>query len=88
MRGSRRARRRRESEEPGPVGAGEPTPEEIRRVVEPVVEELGLELLDLKYGRGRTSALLRLVLDHPEAAVTVEACSRVSGAVGRLLDGL
>jgi len=56
--------------------------------VEPVVEEEGFELLDLAYGGGRSSAVLRLVLDHPEAAVTLQDCSRVSGAVGRRLDGL
>lgn len=65
-----------------------PDVEEIRRLVEPVVEDEGFELLDLVYAGGRARGVLRLVLDHPTAPVTVGDCSRVSGAVGRLLDGL
>jgi ribosome maturation factor RimP len=57
-------------------------------VVEPVVEEEGFELLEMVYAGGRANAVLRLVLDHPEASVTLDDCSRVSRAVGRLLDGL
>ncbi len=57
-------------------------------MVEPVVEDEGFELLEMVYAGGRGNAILRLVLDHPEASVTLDDCSRVSGAVSRLLDGL
>jgi ribosome maturation factor RimP len=56
--------------------------------VEPVVEDEGFELLEMVYAGRRANTLLRLVLDHPEASVTLDDCSRVSRAVGRLLDGL
>lgn len=88
MRGRHKARRRRDRDRSGSEGAVAPAPEEIRRLVEPVIEDEGFELLDLTYVGGRSNAVLRLVLDHPQAAVSVEDCSRVSGAVGRLLDGL
>ncbi len=82
MRGHQKTRGRRDRE------TRDPDLEEIRGIIEPVVEDEGFELLDLVYVRGRASAHLRLVLDHPEAAVTLDDCSRVSRAVGRLLDGL
>ena len=62
--------------------------EEIHRLIEPVVEDEGFELLELVYAGGRANSVLRLVLDHPAVPVTVVDCSRVSGAVGRFLDGL
>ena len=82
LRGREKVRSRRDRETRDPeVG-------DIQGIIEPVVEDEGFELLDLVYVRGRVSAVLKLVLDHPEAAVNLSDCSRVSRAVGRLLDGL
>ncbi len=57
-------------------------------MVEPVVEELGLELHRLDFAPTRGRAHLRLLIDRPQGLVSIEDCTRVSGAVGRLLDGL
>ena len=65
-----------------------PDREAIRSAIEPVVEEQGLELLRLDYGGSRGNTILRLMLDRTDGPVTLDDCSRVSGAVGRLLDGL
>jgi ribosome maturation factor RimP len=73
-------------------GVSLPSVEQIREAVEPVIEEEGFELLKLDLIGGKASAILRIRLDVPEASaaqgVTLDDCSRVSGAVGRLLDGL
>jgi ribosome maturation factor RimP len=65
-----------------------PGRDEVRQAVEPVVEELGLELHRLDFAPTRGRAHLRLLIDRPEGLVSLEDCTRVSGAVGRLLDGL
>jgi len=65
-----------------------PNPGEVRRVIEPVMEELGLDLIRLDFAPTRGHAHLRLVIDRTVGLVSVEDCTRASGAVGRLLDGL
>jgi ribosome maturation factor RimP len=82
---------RRRHQKP-PPGVSLPSVEQIREAVEPVIEEEGFELLKLDLVGGKANALVRIRLDVPEASaahgVTLDDCSRVSGAVGRLLDGL
>jgi ribosome maturation factor RimP len=56
--------------------------------IEPVVGELGLDLIRLDFAPTRGHAHLRLVIDRSEGRVSLEDCTRASGAVGRLLDGL
>jgi len=65
-----------------------PGRDEVLRVIEPVVEEMGLELHRLDFAPTRGRAHLRLLIDRPQGLVSLEDCTRVSGAVGRLLDGL
>ena len=65
-----------------------PDRDAIRRVIEPVVEEQGLELFRLDFAPTRGKAHLRILLDRPEGRVSLEDCTRVSGAVGRLIEGL
>ncbi len=75
-----------------PPGVPFPSVDQIRMAVEPVIEEEGFELLKLDLIGGKANALVRIMLDVPERSesqgVTLEDCARVSGAVGRLLDGL
>ena len=70
------------------TGAVLPDREEIRRAVEPVVEELGFELMKLDFAGTQGHAHLRLMLDRPGGLVSLDDCTQVSGAAGRLLDGL
>jgi ribosome maturation factor RimP len=65
-------------------------PEELRRLVEPVVAAHGLELVDAHYGRGPGRGRLQVVLDTTsgDGRVDVEQCARVSRELGHTLDAL
>ncbi len=59
--------------------------ERLIALVEPLVERLGYELVELEYGAGRGHAQLRVFIDAP-AGVGVEDCERVSREISALLD--
>ena len=59
--------------------------ENVWRVVEPVVEEQGLELVEVEFQRESQGWVLRLYIDHTDG-VGLEDCVRVSREVGDLLD--
>jgi ribosome maturation factor RimP len=54
-------------------------------LIEPLVERLGYELVELEYSAGRTSAVVRLFIDRPEG-IKVEDCERASREAAALLD--
>lgn len=58
--------------------------DEIRALLEPVVEAMGYELWGLEYLQGR-GAVLRLYIDREEG-ITVDDCSLVSHQVSGVLD--
>lgn len=63
-------------------------PEELRGLVEPVVQEAGLELVDLVLTRGRAPWLLRVTIDtcRGDGRVDVDRCAEISREVGTALD--
>lgn len=63
-------------------------PPELCRLIEPIVEANGFELVDLTLRRGRPPWLLRLVIDTPQGdgRVPVDRCAAVSREVGTQLD--
>ena len=63
-------------------------PEELREVIEPVVEAAGLELVDVALVRGRQPWGLRVTIDTPagDGRVPIEACAAVSREVATQLD--
>jgi ribosome maturation factor RimP len=63
-------------------------PEEMRALVEPIVDDHGLELVDADLRRGRAPWTLRVFVDTPEGdgRVPVEDCARVSREIGSHLD--
>jgi ribosome maturation factor RimP len=63
-------------------------PEEMRALIEPIVDEYGLELVDADLKRGRAPWTLRVIVDTPEGdgRVPVEECARVSREIGSHLD--
>jgi ribosome maturation factor RimP len=63
-------------------------PDEFRRVVEPVVQAHGLELVDAGIGRGPTRSLVRVVVDTPvgDGRVLLDECAAISREVGHGLD--
>ena len=60
--------------------------EEIRDMLAPTVEALGLELLGVEYAPSTGNAMLRLYIDKPEGGVGIEECESVSREVSALLD--
>ncbi len=63
-------------------------PEELRVLIEPVVEGSGCELVDVMITRGRHPWLLRVTIDTPDGdgLVSVESCARVSREIDTQLD--
>jgi len=59
--------------------------EAVRQLVEPIVEDLGLELVEVTYGNEQGRWILRLTIDGPEG-IGHEECRRVSEAVDGPLD--
>jgi ribosome maturation factor RimP len=60
---------------------------ELRRLVEPVVAEVGLELVELKLGGSSRRRTVRLDIDRAgPSGVDMDDCQRISGEVGRALD--
>ncbi|WP_406678417.1 ribosome maturation factor RimP [Moorella sp. ACPs] len=57
----------------------------IQSLVEPVLTEMGYELVDLQYGREGGRYILRLFIDRPEG-IGLDDCEKVSRAVGDILD--
>jgi ribosome maturation factor RimP len=63
-------------------------PEELRSLIEPVVDGAGLELVDVTLRRGRPPWLLRITVDTPEGdgRVLVDQCAVLSREIGTQLD--
>ena len=61
------------------------TGDELRQLLEPTIERLGYELVDLEVRLGSGNGLVRLFIDKPDG-VDLEDCERVSLAVSALLD--
>jgi ribosome maturation factor RimP len=63
-------------------------PEELRELIEPVVESSGLELVDVMVARTGRLRLLRVTIDTPQGdgRVSVERCADVSREIETHLD--
>jgi ribosome maturation factor RimP len=58
---------------------------EVADLVEPILGEMGFELLDVQYLPKHGRYVLRLYIDT-EGGVTIDDCARVSGEIGDLID--
>ena len=58
---------------------------EIERLIEPVLEEMGIELVDLEYLSGQGRRVLRIYADRP-TGINLDDCVAVSREIGPLLD--
>ncbi|MFK8029448.1 MAG: ribosome maturation factor RimP [Gammaproteobacteria bacterium] len=54
-------------------------------LLEPTVESLGYQLIDLEYNASSKHGLLRLYIGHPDG-ITVDDCQKVSHQVSGILD--
>ncbi len=64
-------------------------PEDLRRLIEPVVEDHGCELVDVESAGGSSRAgLLRITVDRKEGdgRVAIEKCAEISREIGTQLD--
>ncbi len=63
-------------------------PEELLALIEPVVEDHGLELVDVERSGGRAPRRLRVIVDNPngDGRVLVDLCATVSREIGTHLD--
>ncbi len=59
--------------------------QEVRQVVEPILQSQGLELAALEYQREAQGWVLRIYLDR-EGGITLDDCAEVSGEVGTVLE--
>ena len=61
------------------------TSDELRELLEPGIERLGYELVDIEVRLGGKSGLLRLTIDKPDG-IDLNDCEQVSHAASALLD--
>ena len=63
-------------------------PEQYKEIVEPVVDEHGLELLDIEISGGRGPKGIRITVDTPacDGRVDIDRCAKVSREIATLLD--
>jgi ribosome maturation factor RimP len=60
----------------------------LMRLLEPPIEALGFELVDVEFAREGRGGILRIFIDRPNSggAVTVDDCASVSNAVSQVLE--
>jgi ribosome maturation factor RimP len=62
----------------------------LMRLLEPPIEALDFELVDVEFARGAQGGVLRIYIDrragNSDAGVTVDDCARVSHAVSQVLE--
>ena len=62
----------------------------LMRLLEPPIEALGFELVDVEFAREGRGGVLRIFIDcragNPGASVTVDDCAQVSHAVSQVLE--
>ena len=58
---------------------------QVEAVARPVLEELGLELVEVQYRREQSGWVLRLVIDR-ENGVSLDDCTVASREIGQILD--
>src|SRR5271169_1939302 len=69
---------------------GETMRDALMRLLEPPIEALGYELVDLEYAGAGGGGILRIYIDRlvegPGGQITVDDCARVSQALSRVLE--
>src|SRR5580704_4044235 len=70
------------------VSKGRKMRDALMRLLEPPIEALGFELLDLELAQAGRGGVLRIFIDDlkPDASVTVEDCAAVSHVVSEVLE--
>lgn len=58
---------------------------EIERLIEPVLAEMGIELVDMEFSSKQNRPILRIYADRP-TGINLDDCAMVSREIGNLLD--
>jgi len=58
---------------------------EVERLIEPVLAEMGIDLVDMEYRSGQGRRVLRIYADRP-TGINLDDCAMVSREIGNLLD--
>ena len=61
--------------------------EQVMEMAKPIVENLGYELVEVKYGKGHGGMEMTLYI-YSESGITLEDCEKVSKAIDQPLDEL
>lgn len=59
--------------------------EEVERLVLPILEEEGMELVDIEYKMGKGRGILRLYIDKP-GGIKMDDCERLSQRIEPIID--
>ena len=62
--------------------------EQIEQIAQPIITELGLELVDVEFLKEGRDWFLRVFVDNPEAPIDIEQCALVSEKLSGVLDEL
>ena len=60
--------------------------EEVEQLTSPIVEELGLELVDVEFVKEGRDWFLRVYIDTPEGNIDIDQCAAVSEKLSEELD--
>ncbi len=60
--------------------------EEIKKVIMPVLEAQGIELVELHFIRGRNSSIVRVLADRPCGGISVGDCVYLNRKIGEILE--
>lgn len=63
----------------------ETTVAQVKALVDPIIKDMGVELVDIELTGGQGRAILSILIDTPQR-VTLDDCVRVNRAVSALLD--
>ena len=62
------------------------TQEELHKMLEPAITDLGLELVGIEFSPNSAGSVLRVYIDEPGRGVTIDDCERASREISALLD--
>lgn len=59
---------------------------QLQQMIEPLLADLGLELVGIEYASSAAGGLVRVYIDEPEHGVGIDDCERASREISALLD--
>ncbi len=59
---------------------------QLQQMIEPLIVDLGLELVGIEFATSASGGLVRVYIDEPERGVGIEDCERASREISALLD--